>query len=583
MHIELERQGADGGDAQNELRVVRYAAPSSSFVACDRFGVLQLINATSWQCMWTGRAHGTEITDATIHQETNLLATTSRDQTIQLFALRKDALDLVQTMDDHIGAVNHVLFTYTGDKLLSCSADRTVVVRERALREVEGSNLTAYLSVRVVTLRSAPLSMTFTDEACDMLLVSTMDRHIVKVEPATGTLVESCKVTDPENDDTVAINSLAVSRRGVSPEDNINFLMAVSSVDKSLRIYDADKNVLLTRESGHTDGISDLCVLEERTSDAVERTIVSTGLDGTIMLWDVFTTNPSLVTPANELSQAQLFQTADADSTPVKATPASLPPLRKVLSKLDVLEFSKGSGMSSPSSPRSLSPGRLVRKRSNLALSTTIDERDEDSKAGPELTIQRRVSDNVVAPERSQSPPPSALSKPKKQRSRSEMFDPDARRAMVRRSPSPPPMPVSQPTTPRHRIVANNGRLRRPPSVPTDLRAQALAQGRRQSMSQASDFGSVCMATEQACRMLRTYRKKLTGSKEDLYLEELEDELETIMKIVREKKETSSQTKPGSRRAKAKAATENDVDELAILLERANMKDMPGRDGKVKA
>ena len=82
--------------------------------------------------------------------------------------------------------------------------------------------------------------------------------------------------------------------------------------------------------------------------------------------------------------------------------------------------------------------------------------------------------------------------------------------------------------------------------------------------------------------MLRTYRKKLAGSKEELNLDELEDELETIMKIVREKKERVAQP-ASNRRAKAKAATENDVDELAILLERANMKEMPGREGKVKA
>ncbi len=90
------------------------------------------------------------------------------------------------------------------------------------------------------------------------------------------------------------------------------------------------------------------------------------------------------------------------------------------------------------------------------------------------------------------------------------------------------------------------------------------------------------MATEQACQMLRTYRRKLAGSKEELNLDELEDELETIMEIVREKQERLTQP-ANDRRAKAKAATENDTDELAILLERANMKKMPGREGKVKA
>ncbi|RMZ85637.1 hypothetical protein DV737_g582, partial [Chaetothyriales sp. CBS 132003] len=192
--------------------------------------------------------------------------------------------------------------------------------------------------------------MDFLDEKCETLLVSTMDRHITKVEVASGTVIESSKITDPENEDTVALNRIAIiGHRGLA-EGDTSLLVGVSSADKSLRVYDADKNLLLTREHGHTEGISDM--------------------------------------------------------------------------------------------------------------------------------------------------------------------------------------------------------LRRPPSVPTDLRGQAMAYGRRQSMNQTSDFGSVVMATEQTCRMLRAYLKKLMGSKEELALDELEVELEKVVKAVREKKGTT-----------AKAVTQNDADE----------------------
>jgi hypothetical protein len=93
-------------------------------------------------------------------------------------------------------------------------------------------------------------------------------------------------------------------------------------------------------------------------------------------------------------------------------------------------------------------------------------------------------------------------------------------------------------------------------------------------MSQVNEFGSMGMATEQACRMLRTYRKKLMASKEDLGLDELEDELDLIMKLVRARKEKSAGTAtqtPNGRKVKATAATENELDDLVALLDRTNM------------
>lgn len=82
--------------------------------------------------------------------------------------------------------------------------------------------------------------------------------------------------------------------------------------------------------------------------------------------------------------------------------------------------------------------------------------------------------------------------------------------------------------------------------------------------------------------MLRTYRKKLMASKEDLSLEELEDEVEMITKLIKERKERTfgpQTTNTNGRRMKAKAATENDADELAILLERTNLADRSPRQG----
>jgi WD40 repeat protein len=570
----LDQQAIEDDAGQNELRVVRYISSTKQFVCGDRFGIVKLIEGQDWSASWTGRAHGAELSDATVHEDWSLVATCGRDRMVQLFKVGPHGLDLIQTLDDHIGAVTQVLFTVEADKLLSCSADRTVVVRDRAAREVKGASITAYLSARVITLRSTPLSMTFFDSACSNLLVSTSDRHMVRVEVPTGAIVESSKIIDPENDDTVVLSSLRLSAKGSLPEESCNLLAAYSSTDKSIRVYDANKSILLTRESGHTEGISDLCLIEQRDpgSDRVQRVLISTGLDGTIMIWNIVVSPLASFTPVEEVSQAETMLLS-SDGTPVKQSPASLPPLRKLLSKMDAIEFTRSPGIASPPSLRSLSPPRLTRKRSQLAMTATIEEKEEEPKDGSASTKEEDKAQVIEDSRRSPSPPPAALNKLKKQRSRLEMSS-ETRAAMARRSPSPPPMSLSTPTTPRHRTVANNSRLRRPPSVPTDLRGQPLAQSRRQSMSQVNEFGSMGMATEQACRMLRTYRKKLMASKEDLGLDELEDELDLIMKLVRARKEKSAGTAtqtPNGRKVKAMAATENELDDLVALLDRTNM------------
>lgn len=95
------------------------------------------------------------------------------------------------------------------------------------------------------------------------------------------------------------------------------------------------------------------------------------------------------------------------------------------------------------------------------------------------------------------------------------------------------------------------------------------------------------MATEQATRMLKTYRKKLALNKDTVDLGDLEDEVTALLKIVRERKESrqpplpqmkqphSSVASAPGRREQAKGATEGDVEQLAVLMERANMADIP--------
>jgi len=73
------------------------------------------------------------------------------------------------------------------------------------------------------------------------------------------------------------------------------------------------------------------------------------------------------------------------------------------------------------------------------------------------------------------------------------------------------------------------------------------------------------MASEQVCRMLRTFRKTLVVAKEELELNEVEEELQATLKVLRERQERGKGKDTG-RRATANAVTESDVENLAVLL-----------------
>jgi len=185
------------------------------------------------------------------------------------------------------------------------------------------------------------------------------------------------------------------------------------------------------------------------------------------MIWSLSPTKPS---------EAQDSSISNRESSPPKDTPSTRPALRRVLSKAELAEFQRISPVSTPTGNRS--PPRIRRKTSRYGLSSQ----------SPTLAL---------AP-----PVPPVNSK----HFASTSDDSSMRRGTGRhRSRSPPPAKD----------------MRRPSLASLNSRS------RTKSTGNFSEFGSLNMATEQACRTLRAYRKKLLSSesvKEDS-LKELDQEL----------------------------------------------------------
>lgn len=562
-----EQSSIDYEEYDNELRVVRVSANGQSIVSGDRFGVLQVIQCQSWTAT-PARAHAAEISDIALSEagDSLLVATGSRDRTVQLLQYKDAKIEVLQTLDDHVGAVTSVQFSH--DFLLSASSDRTVIVRQRLSKADEhGTGLLAYTVKRVITLKASPTSITLPEP--DVLLISTMDRQILTFNIATGVAVDGFKALDAEGEDAVVFNSLTVNTvRDASGSRRI--LAGFSSTDKSIRLYDLDRGVLLARELGHTEGISDVTFLDEidQSTGQDKKVLVSTGLDGLIMVWHFWLAQPRLpATPLKELSQGPAMTIHDSDGTPIRDSILKRPPLRKVLSKLDLADVTS---LDPPVlSSRDQSPPRVTKKTSRYSLAPPkLNGLSAVPSTLEILPVQQRAKDPsspspITAHSHSLhrgSPPPQGKTR------KAEPATEDTRRRARDCSPSPPLAPPSLPGTPKTGNGANKGRLRRPPSIPSDLRGQWNAQARRKSVGMANEFGSIGMASEQVCRTLRAYRKKMKAAPktEQLQLEEVEVELLATLRAIEERHRRN-----GSRRTKA--ATDSDLDNLARLMETSEL------------
>ncbi|KAK2758340.1 hypothetical protein FQN54_004188 [Arachnomyces sp. PD_36] len=496
--IELEQPASGDDEASNELKILRTTDDMEFFISGDRYGVIRLIDAEPWKCANEVRAHGGEVTDIAIQSspELCLVATSGRDRMVQLFKKEESSLQLIQTLDDHVGAVGGLLFMNDGEKMLSCSADRTVIIRERLTRDIDGNTTIAFFLSKCITLKASPISMALAPDDPDTLVLSTIDRNIQRFNVPSGRHIHSFRASDPETNDTVVMSSLIVA--GDIPGQSPRLLIGVSTTDKSIRVYDFEKDVLLTREFGHTEGVSDALLLETESSNStsgVQRTLISTGLDGVVMIWGL-SISPQ---PQQEPTPARA-----EDATPAKELTAAKPPLRRILSRSEIAELrGQDTPAASPTPIREQSPPRLRKRTSRFGLGPLLSRSNSNLNGSGNTP-----SPNAQIPGSRRSPTTNT---------------PLESKGVRERSPSPQ-SPKASKTVTNSSSISN---LRRP-SI--DIRSRTKSNG---ASNGNSEFGSLNMSTEQVCRTLRAYRKKLNGSTDRLNAaSELERELDLTVRAL---------------------------------------------------
>lgn len=451
--------------------------------------IASVIDGDTREHYYDAKAHSGEIMDIAIHN--NTIVSCARDRTVQIFEKKDREWGLSQTLDDHTASVQKVLLLEDGNKLLSCSTDRTIVVRELCRREaIDGTITDAYIPVRTLNTKASPIHMAPLSDSASTLLVSTLDRQIIKFDLVTGRVLSSFKVTD-ETGDAVVMDAITLSEDKGKPR----IIVGTSTTDKSVRIYDLNGG-LVDKEWGHTEGVSDVCLLEVGGRDLGESvTVISTGTDGTIMIWDF------LERVGSNLSQSASNGYTEP-SVAAKDTTAARTPLRRVLSKSELVEFiPKGSPSteftgSGSKSVGSTSPPRQLRKKASMyGMNRPLTA---VTKAGVAIQQQTQTQ-QVTTPINSTTSTTSSSSSEESASLSTPISTPTAsgrqsRKSVRGRTPSPPDPQTRLPAPPRR------------PSY--DARARNASRSRGKSDASVNGAGSMNNLAESLARSLRSFRKK---------------------------------------------------------------------------
>ena len=352
------------GGALNELKVLRASSNCDFYVTGDKSGQITLIR--NKLCTYSCKAHDGDINDISMSQQDAnlvLVASCGRDRICQLFRKTGDELSVLQTLDDHLGAVNQISFLKDGSTLVSSSADRTIIIRSIVLGT---SQSVAFIPTRIITLKSAsPVAFTTMPDDADVLIISTLDRQVHRYNISSGCLTHHMKISDPTSNELFTLSSLT-GKVFSKATTRIPVLLGVSSTDKSIWVYDYENCSLLAKEHGHTEGISDIGVIEHHSENHFfTGTVISTGLDGTCMIWDL-SLQPQSIEPTESSYLINEAQT-------LKTSAASTQPLRRILSKSEISSLQtslEGSG-TSMTPTRNQSPSRIRKKTSKHALIQT--------------------------------------------------------------------------------------------------------------------------------------------------------------------------------------------------------------------
>ncbi|KAM3689728.1 hypothetical protein ACB098_09G070500 [Castanea mollissima] len=273
----FERDTVEVGVSTQGFRSLAVSSDGKYLSAGDCEGNLHIYNLKTSDYSCFQGAHDAEILSLSFSlsskKEANseeaadsqyFLASGGRDRMIHLYDVNRN-FDLIESIDDHSAAVTSVKIVCNGCKLLSCSADRSLVFRDVA---TTGSGHKISRRHHQMASNGTVYDMAV-DAMMEMVVTVGQDKKINIFDIAAGKLIKSYR---PDRDFGDPIK--------VTMDPSCSYLVCSYS-NKSISVYDFISGENVTQAMGHGEVITGVIFLPDC------KHIISVGGDGCIFVWKV--------------------------------------------------------------------------------------------------------------------------------------------------------------------------------------------------------------------------------------------------------------------------------------------------------
>ncbi|KAF9598508.1 hypothetical protein IFM89_028040 [Coptis chinensis] len=272
----FERDVVELGLSTQGFRSMAVSSDGKYLAAGDFQGNLHVYNLNTGDYTFIQDAHEAEILSLTFSLPSDnntatgryLLASGSRDRMIHLYDVERD-FQLIESLDDHSAAVTSVRFACNGRKILSCSADRSLVFRDVAEADIGCKTSRCH---HQIASHGTVYDMAI-DPITEVAVTVGQDKKINTFSISTGKLVKTFK----QGGDFGEPIKVCMDPSG-------SYLVCSYST-KSMCMYDFITGELVTQVLGHGEVITGIIFLPDC------KHIVSVGGDGCIFVWKL----PSLL------------------------------------------------------------------------------------------------------------------------------------------------------------------------------------------------------------------------------------------------------------------------------------------------
>ncbi|KAH7299658.1 hypothetical protein KP509_24G022800 [Ceratopteris richardii] len=263
----------DGFDNNKGFRSISASHDGRLLAAGDRSGNLHIYDLNCLQICNYKEAHDAEILTLSFgsiavkaaeenSKEVMLLASGGRDRLVHIYDATRD-FEVIKTLDDHSASVTALKFACNGSKLLSSSADKSVVFRNIEYDCLDMKSLRYH---QEMASRGTVYDL---DVDASRKLVATVgqDKRINFLSLSSGKSVKSFK---PDGDSGEPIKVRV---------DPTGTCVICSHSDKSIRVYDISNGELLCSGQGHSEVITGVIF----TADC--KRVISVSGDSCIFVW----------------------------------------------------------------------------------------------------------------------------------------------------------------------------------------------------------------------------------------------------------------------------------------------------------